>query len=454
MGQSTSLFTFYGDPQRETSAPSRKTSATPHPATSGMPEVPYANIPSFPQLRAFASVAETRSVSRGASDLARSQPAVTQAIANLESWFGVPLFLRQRSGLFLTEAGMIVHHRVQRYVCDMRGALLEFGGERGWTSAHADALAGRLTRPLIVTLLLIDEFGSLVHAAKMLQQREATLRKAVGSLESELDAPIFDREPHGISTNQQGKQLASRMRLAMRELEAAREEVNAGFGVENGRILVGAMMLAGNHLLTSVLQSFTRAYPQAQVSVTNATYDMLLDRLKRGSIDFVVGLQNRPPATDNVLEQVIAADPFVLAVRRGHPLLAQEKVTRNDLAQYDWVLSAPGAIRRQAFEDLFAGMARPFGRVETHSLVTIMALLADSNAIAVLTRSELLLAEELGDRLAALDFGPLETESCVAMITRRGWLPTRLQTAFAHALRGLDREPGSLSPFESALLRG
>ena len=406
-------------------------------------ELPYANIPSQSQLRAFASVAVSRSISRGAADLARSQPAVTHAIANLEASFGVPLFIRHRTGLVLTDAGLILHSRVSRYLDEVRGAVLECGSDRGWGGPEVDVIVNRLTRPLTTALLIVDEFGSITPAAKLLQQRESTLRKTISSLEMELGVTLFNRDEYGISTNLRGKVLATRLRLALRELEAAREEVDAGFGIQNGRIRAGAMMLAGNYLMTSVLQRFTRLHPHASVSVINASYDVLLDRLKRGAIDFVVGLQNKPATSENVNEQVIAVDPFILAVRRGHPLSQRKCLSKADLAQYDWVQSLPGAVRRDAFDRLFAGLPKPVGQVETQSFVTILSLLANSDAIAILTRSELLLDKQLGGRLEALDFGPIAPESSIAMTTRRGWLPTRLQEAFAKCVLDSSLDSGA-----------
>ena len=41
-----------------------------------------------------------------------------------------------------------------------------------------------------------------------------TLRKAVASLEAELEVKLFSRDAYGISTNLQGKILAARLRLA------------------------------------------------------------------------------------------------------------------------------------------------------------------------------------------------------------------------------------------------
>ncbi len=58
------------------------------------------------QLRVFLAAAETLNFSQAARRLHMSQPSVTQHIRNLESHFGMPLFLRTNRKLSLTEAGM------------------------------------------------------------------------------------------------------------------------------------------------------------------------------------------------------------------------------------------------------------------------------------------------------------------------------------------------------------
>ncbi|HET7799873.1 MAG TPA: LysR family transcriptional regulator [Humibacillus xanthopallidus] len=56
-------------------------------------------------LRAFIAVAETGSVSRAATHLGYSQPAVTQQIRHMEAELGVPLFDRDSLPLRLTPEG-------------------------------------------------------------------------------------------------------------------------------------------------------------------------------------------------------------------------------------------------------------------------------------------------------------------------------------------------------------
>jgi DNA-binding transcriptional LysR family regulator len=56
-------------------------------------------------LRSFAAVATEGNLTRAAESLFVSQPALTKQIKHLEELLGVPLFVRSRSGMALTDAG-------------------------------------------------------------------------------------------------------------------------------------------------------------------------------------------------------------------------------------------------------------------------------------------------------------------------------------------------------------
>src|ERR1700760_3029315 len=76
--------------------------------------MPAHHIPSLRQLRVFEAVARHKSIGRAAALVGLSQPAVTQAIASLESRFGVTLLDRGRSGSHATEFGDILLARTER----------------------------------------------------------------------------------------------------------------------------------------------------------------------------------------------------------------------------------------------------------------------------------------------------------------------------------------------------
>lgn len=65
------------------------------------------------QLRYFVCVAEHLNFTRAAKELFISQPALSKQIFNLEKYFGVPLFLRDKRFMRLTEVGEVLLHEAQ-----------------------------------------------------------------------------------------------------------------------------------------------------------------------------------------------------------------------------------------------------------------------------------------------------------------------------------------------------
>ena len=88
-------------------------------------------------LRVFLAVAEGGSVTRAAAAGLVSQPAVTQAIAKLESQAGTALFRRTRQGLFPTEAGRLFQHRAARALARLDMAMSDIAPRLRTTATRA-----------------------------------------------------------------------------------------------------------------------------------------------------------------------------------------------------------------------------------------------------------------------------------------------------------------------------
>ena len=89
-------------------------------------------------LRYFAAVAAEGNLTRAATRLFVSQPALTKQIQQLESHLGVRLFTRSRAGMTLTAAGQVLADRVPDVLADW---------DRAWREVKsADAQAARVLR--------------------------------------------------------------------------------------------------------------------------------------------------------------------------------------------------------------------------------------------------------------------------------------------------------------------
>ena len=111
----------------------------------------------FKQLRAFLTVAETGNVTRAAEVLHLVQPAVSRQIRLLEQDIGAPLFVRERHGMVLTDAGrsLVPHARLamlelDRARAEIAGSTVGIGGlvTLGLLPSTIDMLSGPLVAAL------------------------------------------------------------------------------------------------------------------------------------------------------------------------------------------------------------------------------------------------------------------------------------------------------------------
>lgn len=399
---------------------------------------------SIRHLKVFDSVGQLHGVRRASDECHLSQPAVTQAIAKLEEQMGVTLLDRRASGSYLNEFGIIFHRRTQRLFAQFEQALIELGvPSRPIPIAR---IAGRISKTQIRSLIAIVENGSFAQAARSLGVSQTSLQRAARDLERNLRTPLYTQTASGIVAIPAAAEFARKVKLALREIQWGIEEVEAARGNIGGEIVIGAMLLAGSVLLASVVNEFASMYPNANVRILNGNADDMIRYLRSGDVDVVIGLLRDCVAAD-LKHQALAATPYVVVARHGHPLNQKARVTLDDLADYEWIIGTPGAARRIRYDKLFEGRRPPLARIATCSLPTVRLLLSQSDRLTLLTSYELLYEE---DALAAVPFGPIEPVPYIGLMTRENWLPTQLQANFMELIHR--QVVGSLKP-ETVLKR-
>ena len=192
-------------------------------------------------LHTFREVARLGSVSAAARAVHISQPAVTQAIAGLERYFGSPLLLRRSTGVSLTSAGEICLTRIERSMGQLREAI-------GATTRNAGA--ERLDVERLVRSRQLDALGAVVEhgnfsiAARARHMSQPSIHRSARELERLLGVQLFEKTSFGITPTREAAELARRTRLAFAEIEQARAEVHALSGGESGRTVISALPLA------------------------------------------------------------------------------------------------------------------------------------------------------------------------------------------------------------------
>ncbi|MPZ38441.1 MAG: LysR family transcriptional regulator [Rhizobiales bacterium] len=395
-----------------------------------------ADLPSLRHLRMFEAVARLESLSRAAAEVSRSQPAVTQALANLEKTLGATLLERRHSGSYLTQCGGILHLRTQRLISQIRQALLKPQvGPPFLDKGRLSSLEHKITSTHVRSLVALAESSSIEAAARTVDVTPRSLCRSVSDLEHLLGHPLTHHTAYGLTTTLGGAELARRLKLAMREIEHARDEIGMVCGQAETRISVGAIPQCSMYILSAAVDDLLHQYPSAQVMIADGPYDTLLNDLRTGRIDFLFGILRRPDWVRDVHEEPLFSDPYSIVVRTGHPLTRKRELRLEDLAAYDWILPRPGAPRRRAFEWMFSGMSRqPTSRVETSALDVQVSLIAASDRITLMSTQEAR-RESAGGSIVALPFQPQVARMLDGVTTRADWHPTSVQLSFLERLR-------------------
>jgi LysR family transcriptional regulator, regulator for genes of the gallate degradation pathway len=388
------------------------------------------------RLLVFDAVCRTGGIGEAAHAIGLTQPAVSLAIIKLESRFGAELLERGQRGSELTPQGLLLHRRVRRMLQQLEQALSPLLGSPAPPASLVGTVCRQLTDAQIRCHVAIAETGSAAQAARHLGVSQPAVHRAARMLEQTVRTTLYRRHAHGVSVNLLGIEFARRLRLAAHEITQATDELAALRGGAGGTVAIGVLPTLPQHLLARAIGALLRAHPDITVTLREAAHTQLMVDLRMGKIDFIVGALCLPGPQPDVMESALFADPQAIVVRRGHALSRRPNITARDLAEYDWIVPPAQMVRRRVIETILEALpSQPRRVVETSSLPMILALLAESDCLTVLPRSQ---TQRSG--LHALTVDTLDSGRKVGVTTRTDWLPTPVQSEFIAYLHSVFKE--------------
>ena len=232
--------------------------------------------------------------------------------------------------------------------------------------------------------IAVADSGGIRSAARALGLTQPALTKSIKQLEDDLGVPLFERSARGAALTRYGEAFLIRARAAAQELSRAREELGQMQGSKTGKVEVAVSSVASLVFLPSALETFRREYPDAVVRVLEGTYPVMLPALRNGSVDFCIGPFPSPPLADEFVIEELFKNHRCVVGRHGHPL--GKSGTLRQLATAHWVLTGAVGPDGQEFEELFRSQGLPVPKSTTRceSLIALLALLAGSDALALL----------------------------------------------------------------------
>jgi DNA-binding transcriptional LysR family regulator len=389
------------------------------------------------RLRAFDEAARLGSLVAAAAALRVSQPAVSYLLNQLEADVGCPLLSRGAQGSRLTENGRLFHRRVQRCLQQVQDAVEHVSGDLR-SARRREVAASRITSTQCKSILALWSFGNVRQAAERLGVSERAVVRPMQELERLLSATLIQSTAHRAELTEAGREFARRLVLAAQEIWSAMEEIG---GAQSSRksLRIGALVLSPRLILAEALEAALTEQPSYTVEIIEGSYEELVVLLRDGSIDIIFGALRAPPPYDDLSETPLQADPYVVAVRRGHPLSKLKRIKVRDLAGYDFVFPTAG-LRHEVLMNLIAQWKlAPKAQVHTSWLPTIIALIRSSDRLAVLSQWHV--ESDGTSDIQALDGLQVPHEGrYVGLTSRSSWLPTPFQDCFVSALQKVTRQ--------------
>jgi LysR family transcriptional regulator, hydrogen peroxide-inducible genes activator len=279
----------------------------------------------------------------------------------------------------------------------------------------------------------VAETGSFSRAAEQSHVAQPSLSQQILKLEDELGARLFDRLGRSVRLTDLGKTFLPRARAVLRELEAAKGDVVERKESVTGPLIVGVIPTIAPYFLPPQLTSFTRRFPQAQITVIEEITPVLLDRLRASVVDVaILALPIRGHEFDAfplLTERLFAALP------KKHVLGSRRSLSLHDLRKEPFLLLRDGhCFRDTAVAACDRARLNPQVIFESGQFTSILSMVGAGMGVSIVPE----MAVEKNPRCRYVRIADDEAIRTIGAIVLRGRSLTRLHHAFLTHLRGSD----------------
>jgi LysR family transcriptional regulator, nitrogen assimilation regulatory protein len=160
----------------------------------------------------------------------------------------------------------------------------------------------------------VADLGSFSRASESLSVAQSALSRHVADLELELKQRLFNRTGRGVTLSEAGKRLYAHSRGILEQALRAKQDLLQRNDVPTGRVIVGLPFSVGRIFAARFVQSFAQSFPQATLSVVEASSEHVLEWLTAGRID--IGLVFNSAEAPGIKAKLLLEDVLCLITAR------------------------------------------------------------------------------------------------------------------------------------------
>ncbi|PVB62207.1 pca operon transcription factor PcaQ [Labrenzia sp. 011] len=282
---------------------------------------------------------------------------------------------------------------------------------------------------------------SLKLAADKLSLTQPAISKTLKELEEIIGATLMTRNRAGIALTNQGKVFLHFAQISLASLQQGLDGVEKEGEHARPKLKVGALPSVAAGFMPPVVREFSAMAPNVMLQIMDGPHGYLIERLKLGELDVVIGRLGHPAAMEGVSFTQLYSEPVDLVVRAGHPLL--ETADIKEIVHWPVIYPPEGAAIRPLVERLMiaGGVGDIPNKIETVSGAFGRVYTRRTDAVWIIS-SGVVQNETADGRLVRLPVDTSITKGPVGLMTRPDSQPGAGEQVFRLAVQAVIDELG------------
>ncbi|WP_114802267.1 LysR family transcriptional regulator [Pseudacidovorax intermedius] len=245
-------------------------------------------------------------------------------------------------------------------------------------------MAIKSSLPELRVFLAVAESGHFTRAAERLGMSQSSLSAALGKLERELGARLFDRHTRACRMTDAGAALLPAARRLVADWDHLVADAQDFGRFARGRVAVAAPNAQCALLLPPVIRAFGESHPGVRVVLHDVPEHEVHALVRSGAAD--LGIATQTDARTDLVASPLQSDEFVAVMAPDHPLAARRALEWSQLARSPVIGYLPGNPVRTLLEEKLAarGIALDYA-FEIALPWTMMGLAREGLGVAVVT---------------------------------------------------------------------
>lgn len=157
----------------------------------------------------------------------------------------------------------------------------------------------RPTLRQIEYFVAVAEHGAFGAAADVLGVSQPSLSKQLSTMEDELGIRLFERTSRRVSLTPTGRAVLARGRSILNEVRDFKAVARGTSSLFAARLSIGVLPSVGAYFMPIANRRLHKLYPDLRLLVQEGATRQLLDLLKDGTIDAVIGTPTNDPEFDS-----------------------------------------------------------------------------------------------------------------------------------------------------------